>query len=582
MPSTLETLHLIQNDVNTGHLDDVYQHYKNYAISHCLHPQKISVVDSYTLRRKVIDIPCGTCSHCVNSKINEWVTRMYAHLENYKHCYFVTLTYRSFYSCVDAEGNHVFAPNQPFYVLQYLSDALWHYDNLNHLHRYCWRPCVLVKSHYQNFLKRLRKHTKNNDITYFCAGEYGHEHGAPHFHLILFSNDPLTKADIDYAWSVKLDSKGNTVSHGAGIRYSFGRTDFHDLVTNGTLDTSTHVIDGLSLDSRSCFAYVCKYLNKSDFNNNRVKIAFDCLFTHTDTIAHVDECTYTNSKGRTITKKAYTFTKHNVFLKTDSYDFIFPDHPIELEVYSGSPFTLPTDFENFNRKFRPFTSPSRGTPIGSLFVKSHMSEFVEGKFSKPSLQNQSNVSFIVPAYFRRKTEEFVFSLRKCSAPGSFSLSNISAILQILKSSYTCINGVPHVDSFSVSRSKTDILNSSLAFKDLQTSERLIIVKSDDHDGYIVPHYLFNRSSRSYDLQSVESLEEFADRYISDFEKSYLRYQVRERLRHDNDVSLDLITKYIDNNFPDGLAGMILQVEQDFKQELQLRQDNYHIRHKYLE
>lgn len=46
----------------------------------------------------------------------------------------------------------------------------------------------LVKSHYQSFMKRLRKYHKK-PIRYFHCGEYGETTSRPHYHAILFGID---------------------------------------------------------------------------------------------------------------------------------------------------------------------------------------------------------------------------------------------------------------------------------------------------------------------------------------------------------------------------------------------------------
>ena len=47
----------------------------------------------------------------------------------------------------------------------------------------------LDKSHFQRFMKRLRKFSGGHMIRYFHAGEYGALHGRPHYHSLLFNYD---------------------------------------------------------------------------------------------------------------------------------------------------------------------------------------------------------------------------------------------------------------------------------------------------------------------------------------------------------------------------------------------------------
>lgn len=121
-----------------------------------------------------LECPCGGCLSCRINRRRVWAHRIL--LESFKHgdsC-FVTLTY----------------------------------DN-DHL------PEKLVKSDYQNFLKRLRKSLAPRKIRYFLAGEYGELSGRPHFHLAVFGLDAITAGGLDgrsglvhAAWIVGRTSAG--------------------------------------------------------------------------------------------------------------------------------------------------------------------------------------------------------------------------------------------------------------------------------------------------------------------------------------------------------------------------------------
>lgn len=104
----------------------------------------------------VLECPCGGCLPCRIDRRRVWSHRIL--LESYKHgdSVFVTLTY---------DEEHV--------------------------------PSELVKSDYQNFLKRLRKALSPKKIRYFVAGEYGEISGRPHFHAAIFGLDRLTAGGDD-------------------------------------------------------------------------------------------------------------------------------------------------------------------------------------------------------------------------------------------------------------------------------------------------------------------------------------------------------------------------------------------------
>lgn len=112
-----------------------------------------------------LECPCGGCLPCRINRRRVWAHRML--LESYKHgdsC-FVTLTY---------SDEHV--------------------------------PSELVKSHYQNFLKRLRKAVAPKKIRYFVAGEYGELSGRPHFHAAIFGLDSVSAGGLDGRGGVVQDS----------------------------------------------------------------------------------------------------------------------------------------------------------------------------------------------------------------------------------------------------------------------------------------------------------------------------------------------------------------------------------------
>lgn len=58
-------------------------------------------------------------------------------------------------------------------------------------------PGSLQKSHYQTWLKRLRKVLAPQKIRYFIAGEYGEESGRPHFHAAVFGLSALVAGGVD-------------------------------------------------------------------------------------------------------------------------------------------------------------------------------------------------------------------------------------------------------------------------------------------------------------------------------------------------------------------------------------------------
>ncbi len=110
---------------------------------------------------KIDRIPCGQCLECRLQHAKEWAFRCVKEAQKYTDNVMLTLTYndenilRS--KGIDPKTGEV-------------------YDTV-----------TLRKKDHQDFMKRLRKHYKNQKIRFFLCGEYGEERGRPHYHIILFN-----------------------------------------------------------------------------------------------------------------------------------------------------------------------------------------------------------------------------------------------------------------------------------------------------------------------------------------------------------------------------------------------------------
>lgn len=101
-----------------------------------------------------IYVPCGKCPICVSNRANDWAVRL-SHQDKYSSSsYFVTLTY-----------------------------ALPPLSKNGH--------ATISKSHFQDFMKRLRKAEANDGnkekLVYYAAAEYGETNERPHYHMIIFN-----------------------------------------------------------------------------------------------------------------------------------------------------------------------------------------------------------------------------------------------------------------------------------------------------------------------------------------------------------------------------------------------------------
>lgn len=531
----------INNDTNA--MRDAYNEYLN---THCLRPQRVRIVDSHTQKVSFIDTPCGRCEHCMQTKVNEWCTRMYAHAEDFKHIYFVTLTYRSFM--------HPDHPRNKL-LLSKLSQAVWHLDSYNQTKRYCYNPCILCKDHYQKFLKKLRKYSGLNDITYVVSGEYGKTYGRPHFHLILFTNGTLTPDIVRRAWTVSLWKsvdgsfafRRNQRYGGKQEDYLIGNVDFHDLVSNGTFNTKCKIkVDNNIMSAANCFAYVCKYVVKrGNINFSRLNLAHRNLF-YKETFVNCYnrimpfsdvENFLTNNKFPlsdidTIINslKQHTYEK-TIYRPTGKIinDFLIQKQKVTKENYSFILEVLPPAYFEFRSKFSPFVEFSRGTPIGSVYAKNHIQEFAQDVFKRPILQDSG---FVVPSYFRLKAQQYNYGLRK--------------IRQTLKSRSFAFSGL--VDLYR--RFESDLQNSSLpreylhclkdyqdispalrsplhAFADSFTGERIILY--NEH----AQHYKFDRHTRSYKFTRAVPVADWLRHWCTCLQDELKRFASRTQVSKEN-------------------------------------------------
>lgn len=123
-------------------------------------------------------VPCGKCLDCKMDKSNEWAFRIVNEASCYNENCFITLTYSD--------------ENKPL------------------------DSCVSVRE-MQLFLKRFRKHLKNQRLRYFLCGEYGEQFGRPHYHCIFFGYRPKDLVFHHY------DKKGNAIYTSNEVRKIWGK-----------------------------------------------------------------------------------------------------------------------------------------------------------------------------------------------------------------------------------------------------------------------------------------------------------------------------------------------------------------------
>lgn len=308
---------------------------RKYIYGHCVSPVKVQIWDAYSSQYVTRLVPCGKCLHCKNTHINEWCTRLIAQRKYSKFCYYVSLDYAPF-----DEASSV--------AMQLAKETAACYNDCNKTHHYGLHPLVLCKNHLQDFYKRLRKNT-NIKLQYFACGEYGmhangHGYGRPHFHNIVFSNEPLTSDDFRKAWSID--------------DYVIGRVDFVDMSLAGLGDN----------DSIKIYKYVCKYLQKSDFDFSK--------------LATIDF------------HRAYFKSLQYVLAKTDT---LFPESvPITDKT------TLDENWREYIKLYSPFVVCSRRPSIGSAYLVENLERFKDQDFRLFGLPKECSA---FPRYYVRRAKE---------------------------------------------------------------------------------------------------------------------------------------------------------------------------------
>ena len=197
---------------------------KRLMLNSCTHPIKRKYLDPLTKLMVTKECACGKCYHCKMTKQNEWVTRMTLQTNTWKYAYFITLTYDS-KTCPS----------------ELLADCHATTSYCNSFHREERNaPLTLCKRHLQTFWKRLRKALANIPISYYECGEYGSTYCRPHYHIICWCDEPITKQQIEDAWTLN-DCK-------------IGEIDFNDIKKRAVVTEN-----GKSFNP---YKYVTKYVTK--------------------------------------------------------------------------------------------------------------------------------------------------------------------------------------------------------------------------------------------------------------------------------------------------------------------------------
>ena len=131
-----------------------------------------------------LTLPCGQCIGCRLDRSLVWAIRCVHEAQSHTQNSFITLTYAPEHHPTDGS---------------------------------------LIKWHFQDFMKRLRKHSYPQTIRYFMCAEYGENFSRPHYHACLFGidfpdKDPIRESEgiilynsatLDKIWGMGYTSIGD-------------------------------------------------------------------------------------------------------------------------------------------------------------------------------------------------------------------------------------------------------------------------------------------------------------------------------------------------------------------------------------
>ena len=496
------------------------------ASSTCLHPKKLHVYNPVIGNSIEQYVPCGHCENCRQQMREEWVTRMCLHSLSWHYCYFVTLTYGSY-------------DLHPYIAHPFKEDWLKTYpvrDKFNSKHKFAFTPSILCQEHLTKFIKRLRKNT-GACISYCACGEYGESFSRPHYHLILWSMQPLNVRDIRRAWSLKCVElyPGNVVldnglyKSGKQFDFTIGRVDFHDLVKNGSLDWDAKPIPGhKDRSAKFCFNYVAKYIRKQPDLPPTAELRIKRAFVQLPLDDH-----YYDSED---------IQPEDFNDKLDNYR-VFIKNKINYEK---------VNFKKFKEINAPFFVCSRKNAIGKIYALSRIEDFKNGNFQIPPFCGKQ---LTFPTYFARLTFQALYPIRLRSI-GAQSISLVKGNLPYLYSYYmelACLGGKHDFINFALQNTK-DFRNESI-YRPIKSNVRcgtlLDITTVDPRRGIIKYHYdldedvfigeTYDVSQRCYyqcdEVSRIDFLSMILDLICQQFDRD-------DMLKPDRQLRLDIMDKIV--------------------------------------
>lgn len=347
------------------------------------------------------EVTCGYCAVCRQNKQNDWFTRMAKHSEDYKYVYFVTFTYASPETADTVGCNWVRYYNRlgmpqtkrlqvgklyqtALYDMHKRVGTVFSRNASNTKHELKELPAAVPQKAMQNMWKKLRSlmdqayKDVDHELTYYSCYEYGHTFGHCHHHAIVWSKVPIGYGTFQNAWSrkyVEVDGevvpyRGQKKNAGKPFLTSFGHVDYVDLVANGSMANG-----GKDANGKHVFGYVCKYLQKQEFNDLQLRDGFnrlpDCL---------------------------------GVELMFGESEQFFPSKRT-TKIYNNEVY----DYRNFKKLFKPYTRCSTRNAIGLRYAISRLNDFEKGNFAISASSGDDPLT--MPSYFVSQTKQSILPFR---------------------------------------------------------------------------------------------------------------------------------------------------------------------------
>ena len=536
------------NNLDSSNVDEFVQ---TFVTSDCPQKIKLKVTDKLTRVVRDIYVPCGKCLYCRARRIADWTSRMCLHTQFCrKYVYFVTLTYRTF-------GKYTLIPTP-------LLDAYWRYDNLNKTHHYGYSPCLLRHEHFQRFMKYLRKQYPAGSLDFFMCGELGEKFGRPHFHCILWSDNPVSVESLRKAWSV---NSSNSRKH-PNMR-SIGNVRLDDLQSNGTLS---------SKGGRNAFRYVAKYCCKSfidskymqksrfglflnDLRSNKLsdeqlRAVFNKRINACKSLVN-DFATYiapflrsleqvdfnnavrANEHIRNIIdpffQKLYQLNNKKLYEHVPRYhdrnlsDMSFISQDWFNQIDDTRLYQIMVNYyqKSCNSKvleniFSPYCISSRANAIGKQYALANVENFARGCKNLPKA---CNTPVFFPRYFEKLTEQFVtryyrLSPKVCSSdiqaiPLACEVYNSDYLQRLINQDFDLYLDKDVFSPYGfvgTSQNAQQFLKQGQCLKDVRTNTRMLLCVTPDTVQFDC--YMYSRTSRSYVYSHSVSIDELLNSFVS--------------------------------------------------------------------